>query len=86
MQRVRLLHLTLRLLDASVNVGLRRLADLDEPHVLSRWVIRGPRVYPRAAPLGAGRGSPRSAYSSTSIGRIIDSMNAISSSVIPYWS
>ena len=49
-QRVCLLHLPLRLADARVDIRLRRLAHLEQSHVVGWWVVRRPCIDTQSHP------------------------------------
>ena len=84
-KRELLLDLALGLADPLAHVLPSGLADLNETLILRRGVLRRPRVNPQPR-----RWTRRKQYlrrvihHSSSIGRTIDSMKAISSSVSPY--
>ena len=89
MQRVHLLHLTLRLADTCVHVRLGCLPYLEQPRVPCRRIVRRPRIDAQPC-LRLLREElvdvPGVHQPSDSIGLILDSMYAISSSCKPYLS
>ena len=80
-----LLHLPLRLTDPLSHILLRGLPDLNEPLIAGWRILRRPGVDPQARRgFGGQEVLIPPGHHSSSIGRTMDSMNAISSPVSPY--